>query len=69
MKIKVLGCVIGRRRITIQPSPSGLDKTIILKPIFDFVTTLKADVVHTEWKIRSNKCLLKNKLRNIKKLR
>ena len=32
-KKKVLGCVIGRRRITIQPSPSGLAKTIILKPI------------------------------------
>jgi hypothetical protein len=32
-KIKVLGCVIGRRRITIQPSPSGLAQTIIVKPI------------------------------------
>ena len=32
-KIKVLDCVIGRRRITIQPSPSGLAQTIILKPI------------------------------------
>ena len=26
-------------------------------------------MVHREWKIRSNKCLLKNKLQNIKKLR
>jgi hypothetical protein len=32
-KIKVLDCVIGRRRITIQPFPSGLAKTIISKPI------------------------------------
>ncbi|MGA9263383.1 MAG: hypothetical protein WBV95_15505 [Desulfobacterales bacterium] len=32
-KIKVLDCVIGRRRITIQPSPSGLAKNFILKPI------------------------------------
>jgi hypothetical protein len=28
-----LDCVIGRRRITIQPPPSGLAKNIILKPI------------------------------------
>ena len=32
-RIKILDCVIGRRRITIQPSPSGIAKTIILKPI------------------------------------
>jgi hypothetical protein len=33
LKIKVLGWVIGRRRMTIQPSSAGLAKTIILKPI------------------------------------
>jgi hypothetical protein len=32
--IKVLDCVIGRRRITIQPPPSGLAKIFILKPIY-----------------------------------
>ena len=32
-KIKVLDCVIGRRRITIQPSLSGLAQNFILKPI------------------------------------
>jgi hypothetical protein len=32
-KIKVLDCVIGRRRITMQPSPSGLGQNFILKPI------------------------------------
>ena len=32
-KIKVFDCVIGPRRITIQPSPSGLAQTIISKPI------------------------------------
>jgi hypothetical protein len=32
--IKVFGCVIGLRHITtLQPSPSGLAKTIILKSI------------------------------------
>ena len=30
---KDFGCVIGRRRITIQPSPSSLAKIFILKPI------------------------------------
>ena len=33
VKIKILGCVIGRRRITMQPPLSGLVKTFILKPI------------------------------------
>ena len=33
LKIKVLECVIGRRRITIQPSFSIPAQTIILKPI------------------------------------
>ena len=32
-KIAALDCVIGRRRITIQPSPSIPAKTVILKPI------------------------------------
>jgi len=32
-KIKVFDCVIGRRRITIQPSPSDFAKNFILKPI------------------------------------
>ena len=32
-KITFLDCVIDRRRITIQPSPSGLAKNVILKPI------------------------------------
>jgi hypothetical protein len=32
-KIILLDCVIGRRRITIQPPPSSLAKRIILKPI------------------------------------
>ncbi len=32
-EMTVLDCVIGRRRITIQPSPSGLAKTVISKPI------------------------------------
>jgi len=35
LKIKVLDCVIVRRRITIQPSPSSLAKNFILKPIAD----------------------------------
>jgi hypothetical protein len=30
-KIKVLDSIIGRRRITIQPSPSGLAQNFILK--------------------------------------
>ena len=30
---KDFGCVIGRLRITIQPSPSSLAKIFILKPI------------------------------------
>jgi len=42
--IKVLGCVIGRRRITLQPSPSGLAKTIIVKPIYRCLTALPAAV-------------------------
>ncbi|MGB5620271.1 MAG: hypothetical protein WBM78_25755, partial [Desulfobacterales bacterium] len=33
---KDFGCVIGRRRITIQPSPSSLAKIFILKPIVAF---------------------------------
>jgi hypothetical protein len=32
-KIILLDCVIGRRRIAIQPPPSSLAKRIILKPI------------------------------------
>jgi hypothetical protein len=32
-KIILLDCVIGRRRISIQPPPSSLAKRIILKPI------------------------------------
>lgn len=40
LKIKVLDCVIGRRRVTIQPSHCSLAQTIILKPIRHPLSTL-----------------------------
>jgi hypothetical protein len=32
-KVKILDCVKGRRRITLQPYPSGLAKNLVLNPI------------------------------------
>jgi hypothetical protein len=32
-KIKVLDCIISRRRVTMRPSPSGIAKNVILEPL------------------------------------
>jgi hypothetical protein len=52
---KDFGCVVGRRRITIQPSPSGLAKIFILKPISNSKLQITNNKQITMTKIQNDK--------------